>query len=573
MKTKTSLLLTILIGISFMAVSPAFAQGTAFTYQGLLTTSNGPVNGTYDLTFALWDSSAGGAQVGNSITNPGWHVTGGQLTVPLDFGPNFSGTPLWLEIGVRTNGVGAFSTLSPRQALTPTPYAIYAESATGLANGVAIGSGIGNQVPSVAIDSFIGGGSNNVVYSTDALIVGGFGNQIGDVAHGAVLGGGGLNYNNGTYGTLGGGILNSVLGPSATVSGGSNNVANGPFATVGGGDGNRASGTESTVAGGTFNLASGQDATVGGGYTNSARGDYSFLGGGHQNNANGVEATVGGGYQNNASGNDATVPGGNFNTAAGAASFAAGSKASANHDNSFVWSDGAGTFGDPFGFFQSTYPQQFRIEAGNGVEMDVSGSHGVNPAALFINSTSANGVGLYVLQPNSSDACLVINTCPSRSSSSGGGDIIKGFGWTPGGFGSPNNVVFEVTVLGDVSGHSFNSTSDRNAKENFAPVSPAQILEKVNSLPVSQWNFKGGQSDVQHIGPMAQDFHQAFGLNGGDDKHISLTDEGGVALAAIQGLNQKLEDRLQAKDAEIQDLKARLEMLEERLIGGKGDAK
>ena len=50
---------------------------------------------------------------------------------------------------------------------------------------------------------------------------------------------------------------------------------------------------------------------------------------------------------------------------------------------------------------------------------------------------------------------------------------------------------------------------------------------------------------------MAQDFQSEFGLDGADDKHISIIDEGGVALAAIQGLNQKLEQ----KDAEIQTLK------------------
>ncbi|HTR43058.1 MAG TPA: hypothetical protein VMH87_15700, partial [Pseudomonadales bacterium] len=56
----------------------------------------------------------------------------------------------------------------------------------------------------------------------------------------------------------------------------------------------------------------------------------------------------------------------------------------------------------------------------------------------------------------------------------------------------------------------------------------------------------------------------AFGLNGSDDKHISVVDEGGVALAAIQGLDQKLAE----KDAEILDLQARLEKLE-RLMNDK----
>jgi hypothetical protein len=65
-------------------------------------------------------------------------------------------------------------------------------------------------------------------------------------------------------------------------------------------------------------------------------------------------------------------------------------------------------------------------------------------------------------------------------------------------------------------------------------------------------------ADTKHIGPMAQDFHAAFGLNGSDDKHISTVDEGGVALAAIQGLNQKLAE----KDAQIQNLEKKLDDLQ-----------
>jgi hypothetical protein len=99
-------------------------------------------------------------------------------------------------------------------------------------------------------------------------------------------------------------------------------------------------------------------------------------------------------------------------------------------------------------------------------------------------------------------------------------------------------------------------TSDRNAKENFAPIDPGLVLRKVAALPITRWNFKQ-DSGVLHIGPMAQDFSAAFGV-GEDDKHIAVVDEGGVALAAIQGLNQKLEQ----KDTEIAELKRRLEKLE-----------
>jgi hypothetical protein len=98
-----------------------------------------------------------------------------------------------------------------------------------------------------------------------------------------------------------------------------------------------------------------------------------------------------------------------------------------------------------------------------------------------------------------------------------------------------------LTVAGQISCQSITVTSDRNAKEDFASVDPRSVLEKVSTLPVTQWRYKQDTNGVNHIGPMAQDFQAAFGLNGADSTHISVVDEGGVALAAIQGLNQKLE--------------------------------
>ena len=98
---------------------------------------------------------------------------------------------------------------------------------------------------------------------------------------------------------------------------------------------------------------------------------------------------------------------------------------------------------------------------------------------------------------------------------------------------------------GPVSATSFANASDRNLKENFAPVNPREVLAKVAGLAVSRWNFKG-DAVTSHVGPMAQDFHAAFGL-GTDDRHIATVDADGVALAAIQGLNQKVDE----KDARI----------------------
>jgi hypothetical protein len=133
-----------------------------------------------------------------------------------------------------------------------------------------------------------------------------------------------------------------------------------------------------------------------------------------------------------------------------------------------------------------------------------------------------------------------------------------------------------LQVVGTVTATAFNPPSDRNLKENFAPVSPREVLDKVTALPISRWNFKGDAA-TPHVGPMAQDFHAAFGL-GTDERHIATVDADGVALAAIQGLNSKVEVSSQKAQGSIQklqeenaELKLRLEKLERlmsRQVGG-----
>ncbi|MCP5523601.1 MAG: tail fiber domain-containing protein [Verrucomicrobiales bacterium] len=108
----------------------------------------------------------------------------------------------------------------------------------------------------------------------------------------------------------------------------------------------------------------------------------------------------------------------------------------------------------------------------------------------------------------------------------------------------------------------FVSSSDRNQKEAFAPVEPREVLEKVAALPLSEWNYKQDPTS-RHIGPMAQDFHAAFGV-GPDDRHIATVDADGVALAAIQGLNQKVEEQataLREREAQIARLESELSEL------------
>jgi hypothetical protein len=108
----------------------AQAQGTAFTYQGRLNDGAGPATGIYDLRFEIYDAAGGGSAVADPLTNAAVAITGGLFTVTLDFGDGvFTGADRWLEIGVRTNGNGAFTALAPRHQVAASPYSIYSPNA------------------------------------------------------------------------------------------------------------------------------------------------------------------------------------------------------------------------------------------------------------------------------------------------------------------------------------------------------------------------------------------------------------------------------------------------------------
>jgi photosystem II stability/assembly factor-like uncharacterized protein len=130
--------LFILLALGFISainsqLSPVFAQGTAFSYDGRLQDSGGPANGTYNFTFSLYTDSSGGSPVAGPVTTNGVAVSNGLFTVQMDFGAGvWNGQINWLEIAVETNTGNSFSTLSPRQQITPTPYAIFATTSGNL---------------------------------------------------------------------------------------------------------------------------------------------------------------------------------------------------------------------------------------------------------------------------------------------------------------------------------------------------------------------------------------------------------------------------------------------------------
>jgi hypothetical protein len=389
-----------------LAASAAQAQtplGTAFTYQGQLKQAGAPYNVPANFEFRLWDAVAGGTQIGLAVVANGVPVTNGLFTVTLDFGAGaFAGDARWLEIQV--NG----TPLAPRQALTATPYALYALNGPGVG-----GWGLTGNAGTDPAVNFLGTTDNQPLIvkvnnqrvlrleptaSTANVIAGSSANLVGIGFIGAAIGGGGAggvgnpnevqgNYGvvaggkgnvaggrgsvaGTTYSTVGGGAANRAEWYLSTISGGANNLiaaeTSGAAAVIGGGAANQATQSYATIAGGQSNIANGGYGTIGGGLSNQVQQNYGVVGGGVQNIAAGVYSAVGGGLTNTASGSFATVPGGDFNAATAAWAFAAGRRAKANDAGSFVWADS--TDAD----FATTEVKQFLIRAAGNVGINTN---------------------------------------------------------------------------------------------------------------------------------------------------------------------------------------------------------
>jgi hypothetical protein len=182
-----------------------------------------------------------------------------------------------------------------------------------------------------------------------------------------------------------------------------------------------------------------------------------------------------------------------------------------------------------------------------------------NDATLqFLAPTNAF-TGLVFSQPgNTIDASIRYNHNNNRELLFRVGDnasrmIILTNGFVGIGTTTPTN---RLHVNGTVQATAYITGSDRNMKENIQPVDPAVILDKVAALPIATWSFKE-EANGTHIGPMAQDFHAAFGF-GNTDSGIMTVDADGVALAAIQALAQE-KTAVRGQVSEVRDRVSELE--------------
>jgi hypothetical protein len=550
-------------------------------------------------TSAVYSVIAGG--LGNQVQGSpdyaagGSAIGGGVLNV---IEPSGTDSVIGGGYGNRVQSHVQYGTLSGGVSNTISPYA-KAAVISGGANNTA--SGLGAVVAGGGYDagawseppwggntasgkaSTVGGGVANIAGGYYSTVAGGYMNAATNSC--ATVAGGEANLA-GAYGaTTAGGFTNTALGWCATVGGGHMNAVTNPCATVAGGEANLAGAYGAVAAGGSTNAALGWCATVGGGYGNTARGLAAFVGGGGMDpeelgegnfadarassitggwgnriQAHSDGAAIGGGARNSiepwarwttvsggtsnliqASADGATVAGGATNIVHPAANDA--TIGGGRHNEILPWGE-CGTIGggeyNTAGAF-GTVPGGRR----NSATGDCSFAGGYDANAHYFGSFVWGGGGGDVEDESASQVRFRCD----------GGVFFEGVEWIGG-------VGYLKAIWWTPSSASWNYTSDRNLKEAFATVDAQAVLEKVVSLPLSEWSFKG--SSQRHIGPMAQDFHAAFPLND-SDKTLNDADLHGVTLAAIQGLNQKLEAKGQRLEKENAELRARLEKLEQLL--------
>jgi hypothetical protein len=320
---------------------------------------------------------------------------------------------------------------------------------------------------------------------------------------------------------------------------------------VAGGGSNSASAIHSIVGGGLSNTASGERATVGGGYSNMAGDDSTTVSGGSSNTANADYATVGGGYNNLAIGANSTVGGGTGNGA-----LVTDSTVGGGNGNVVQTSGSGGTIGGGWHNFvngnTATVP--------GGAENQATGGYSFAAGA----QAHATHAGAFVWSSATATDSWGANTFTVRSH--GGARFYSAAGTATG-------------VQLSAGGTSFGSISDRNAKEAFAPVDTARLLEVLAGMPVQTWNLKSQAPELRHVGPVAQDFNGSFAYLFGEVEspiHINNMDAVGISLAASQGLyeqNLALQAENAAQQAQIDELEARLAALEAGQGAGRSAAR
>ncbi|MCP4631375.1 MAG: hypothetical protein GY855_00505 [candidate division Zixibacteria bacterium] len=421
-----------------------------------------------------------------------------------------------------------------------------------------------------------GGSSNNA--SAERAAVGG-GHSCSASGEYSVVGGGNINATTDYYGFVGGGYADSALDHGSTVGGGSYNKANATYSFVGGGVHNTASGYSSTVSGGYHNYAGGRASTIGGGQEDTV---YSYFGGvasGILNmagdDANDSCAFVGGGYNNKVFDSYATIVGGKNNfifPTLGRYSFIGGGS-----DDTIYWAQysvigggRANLIGDYSSFSVICGGDSNRVDHMGGSNVICGGQH---------NSVEAYGAYCAVLsgRNNSADGDRNVILGGADNTINGSAQYSLVFGKNVRNNDQNTLMFYDALTWGKLGlnrdaddggvsypihvgttsangngaylsyGGTWVNTSSREFKENFQPLDGDQLLTVISNMQIDSWNYK--DSDEKHIGPVAEDFVEAFDVGtvredgNRENKYIAAGDVAGVALAGVKELVKIIEQQ------------------------------
>lgn len=505
-RTNISILLLTIIALTFF-VGVIQAQTTTFTYQGKLTDTSMAANGVYDFEFALYDAAAGGTLQGAAQTTAGVTVTNGVFTAPLDFGatPFSAGADRYLEIRVKKPADASYTILAPRQRVTSAPYAVHSLEATTAGNALKL-----NGIAASGYLQTNGSGSGLTNLNASQITTG----TLSDAQLSANIAR--RNAANTFAGdqTVNGNLTQTGTTVNLTVANGF--VASGTYDT----------GAMPASGAGTRMMFYPRKAAFRAGYINSTQWDDANVGA--YSTATGYNTTAKG-FASTAMGSSATASG-SASTAMGSNTTASGNYSTATGIDTIA----SGNYSTAMG--QSTIASGFGTTAmGNYASTN-------NQSGSFIYGDNSFGTYVYANAGNS---------------------------WTiraSGGYRFFSNSALTTGVSLSAGGGSWTSLSDRNAKDNIISVNPRDVLRGVLGLPIATWNYKG-QPQFRHIGAMAQDFYATFKV-GENDKTITTVDPDGVALAAIQGLNEELKDRdvkIERQHQQLQEQQRQLSVVQQQV--------
>jgi hypothetical protein len=531
-----------------LGANSTISGGIGHTTPSVAATISGGTNNTADGT----NSAVGGGE-NNIATGTHSTVAGGHTNViTLDGG--FIGGGGFIGAGAvagnKVSGVRGGVVCGTDNTAGNLVNALVGGGLTNQATGANSGVLVGTANVASGAQSAVVAGSTNLPSAVNTAILGGKNNSA--TAADSVVGGGTSNATGGINAGILAGESNTISNTHAVICGGHSNInsALGGFVGAGGAIGpatsgpNTASGARAAVIAGTRNTASAVDSVVLGGNGSTASGIASIAGGiGSVSGPAADTLALGNGSTANAAGAMAL---GNACLASGITSFAAGKTSVASGANSVAM----GTLGTSSGTESITLGASCTASAANSVAIgNTVIASGIGSLAFGKDATASN-TGAVVFGDGAAGGNPRVSTVDGQIT----------FGAIGGArfFTSLDETIGPFVAAG---GADFAAVSDRNRKENIVPFTG--VLERLESLPIYEYNYRGQSQEQIYRGPMAQDWHELF-KSGKDKLSINTMDLDGVALGSIRELAgivrsqneriNRLEAALSARDISVPNL-------------------